>query len=285
MKKIKIKARAKINLALDVLKKREDGYHDVKMVMQQIDLFDDVTLEENTYSQINVKTNLDYLPDDETNIAYKAAKLFLKTYDIKKGIDINIHKNIPVSAGLAGGSTDAAAVLVGLNQLWDMHLSQEELMKLGSKIGADVPFCILGGCAIAEGIGDELTPITGLDTFVVLCKPNLRISTAKVYGSLNLEAIHTHPDIDTLVKLLPSSKIEEIKEHMVNVLESVTLEENPVVQGIKLKLLECRAEAALMSGSGPTVYGLYKDYSRAKSAYENLKKLYNETYLVKTTIR
>ncbi|MCG8482664.1 MAG: 4-(cytidine 5'-diphospho)-2-C-methyl-D-erythritol kinase [Clostridia bacterium] len=281
-KQITLKARAKINLALDAIKKREDGYHEVKMIMQEIDLFDEVSVQEDSGSEIKVNSNLDYLPNDDSNIAYKAAELLLKTYNIKKGVSIDIHKNIPVSAGLAGGSTDAAAVLIGLNQLWDMHLSKNDLMKLGGKLGADVPFCILGGCAVAEGIGDELRPIAGLDAFVVLCKPNLRVSTAKVYSNLKLDEIEKHPDVDEMVQQLKTNKIEEIKCNMINVLETVTLMENPIVSGIKLKLLECRAEAALMSGSGPTVFGLYKDYNRAKSAFENLKKVYNETYLVKT---
>lgn len=281
-RQITLKARAKINLALDAIKKREDGYHEVKMIMQQIDLFDELVIHETINSKINIKTNLDYLPNDDTNIAYRAAELFLKTYDVKKGVDINIHKNIPVSAGLAGGSTDAASVLIGLNELWNMHLSKNELMKLGSQLGADVPFCILGGCAVAEGIGDKLKPIDGLDAFVVLCKPNLRVSTAKVYSQLNLNEIDKHPDVDEMIQQLRTNKVEEIKGNMINVLETVTLRENPMVSGIKLKLLECRAEAALMSGSGPTVFGLFKDYNRAKCAFENLNKLYSETYLVKT---
>lgn len=282
MNKITLKARAKINLALDVIKKREDDYHEVKMIMQQIDLFDEVTVQEASGSTININTNSDFIPNDENNIAYKAADLLMKTYNIHKGVNINIQKNIPVAAGLAGGSTDAGAVLIGLNQLWNINLTKNELMKLASKLGADVPFCILGGCAVAEGIGDKLKPIKGLDVFVILSKPNLRVPTSKVYNNLKLDEIEQHPDIDAMIPLLETNKIEKIKENMINVLETVTLKEYPIVYNIKLKLLECGAEAVLMSGSGPTVFGLYREYSRAKTAYENLKKLYNETFLIKT---
>lgn len=282
MNNMTLKARAKVNLALDVLGKRADGYHEVKMIMQQIDLFDEIQLEEIPYRGIYIETNLDYLPNNEDNIAYKAADLMIKQYNIEKGIYIRINKNIPVSAGLAGGSTDAAAVILGLNALWDLNIDKTELLKLGVKIGADVPFCLIGGCALAEGIGEKLTPITGLDCFVVLCKPNIRVSTADVYKKLKLEKLKSHPDIDSMIHHIKEDQFDKIRKNMVNVLETVTISEYPIIYSIKKKMLECQAEASLMSGSGPTVFGIFKDYERAKSAYENLKRLYNETFLVKS---
>lgn len=282
MNNMTLKARAKVNLALDVLGKRADGYHEVKMIMQQIDLFDEIQLEEIPYRGIYIETNLDYLPNNEDNIAYKAADLMIKQYNIEKGIYIRINKNIPVSAGLAGGSTDAAAVILGLNALWDLNIDKTELLKLGVKIGADVPFCLIGGCALAEGIGEKLTPITGLDCFVVLCKPNIRVSTADVYKKLKLEKLKSHPDIDSMIHHIKEDQFDKIRKNMVNVLETVTISEYPIIYNIKKKMLECQAEASLMSGSGPTVFGIFKDYERAKSAYENLKRLYNETFLVKS---
>ena len=285
MKKIRMKAFAKINLAIDVLGKREDGYHDVRMIMQQIDLYDEIVIQEIPGADIKVRTNLEYLPEDRENLAYKAAETFMQTFKIKKGIQIDIIKNIPVSAGLAGGSTDAAAVLKGLNLLWNMK-AESRLMTLGKKIGADVPFCILGGCALAEGIGDELKPIKGLDCFILLCKPNIRVSTAEVYHKLQLQDIMDRPDIDEMLDHLNhEDAIEKVKINVVNVLETVTMKEYPILCNIKMKLLECQAEASLMSGSGPTVFGIFKDYDRGKSAYVNLKKIYKETYLIRTIPR
>lgn len=283
MKNITIKAYAKINLSLDVIKKRYDGYHEVKMIMQQVDLCDKIYIEILDIPKIQIKTNLKYLPNDKENIAYRAAEIFLEKQHISKGIRVDIIKGIPVSAGLAGGSTDAAAVLKGLNHLWQQNLTISQLMEMGKKIGADVPFCILGGSAVAEGIGENLTPIKGMDVFVVLCKPNIRISTAEVYQKLCFSKIHQHPNVDQMVSAIQQQKpLEEIRKNMINVLETVTIGENPIVYKIKKKMMQCQAEASLMSGSGPTVFGLFKDYNRAKSAYENLKKLYNDTFLVKT---
>lgn len=285
MKELKIKGYAKINLALDIIGKREDGYHEVKMLMQQIDLFDVIRIVKTSDDDIQVQTNLEYLPNNEDNIAYKAAKLFRDTFQINDGVRIIIDKNIPVSAGLAGGSTDAAAVLKGLNLLWGKDLDTSVLMSMGKSIGADVPFCIKGGSALAEGIGEVLTPISGIDTFVVLCKPNIRVSTAEVYQKFKLNKVKKRPDIDQMVEDIKNQKpIEIIRKNMINVLESVTMEENIIIYNIKKKMLECQGEAALMSGSGPTVYGLFRDYDKAKLAYENLRRLYKETFLVKTIV-
>ncbi len=282
MKKIRVKAYAKINLAIDVLRKREDGYHEVRMIMQQIGLYDEIMIEEIPEPEIKICTDLDYLPENRENLAFRAAENFIQAFGIKKGVQINISKNIPVSAGLAGGSADAAAVLNGLNRLWDIK-DEKQLMALGSRIGADVPFCILGGCALAEGIGEKLNPVKEVDCFIVLCKPNMRISTGEVYQKLQFQNITKRPNIDALIDHLnQNAPIEIFRKDMINVLETVTMKEYPILYNIKKKLLECQAEASLMSGSGPTVYGLFKDYNRAKSAQENLKKLYKETYLVKS---
>ena len=279
---IKLRARAKINLALDVIRKRKDGYHDVKMIMQQIDLYDDIEISEIPKKMIYINSNVHYVHNNRNDIAYKAAELLINKYPIDSGVEIKITKNIPVAAGLAGGSTDAAAVLMGMNQMFDLKIEKAELMDMSLSLGADIPFCIMGGCAIAEGIGEKLTPIKGLDAFVVLCKPNIRISTRNVYKKIKVNEIKEHPNIDEIAGYIKNRDFLNIRKSTQNILESVTLEENEVVRIIKNKLLELRAEVALMSGSGPTVFGLYRDYVTAEFAYEKLKKLYGETYLVKT---
>ncbi len=282
MDEIKIQARAKINIALDVLGKRGDGYHEVSMIMHQVDLYDLVSIKR-IKGGINLRTNCGYLPVDEGNIAYKAAKLMIETYGITEGVEINIEKNIPVAAGLAGGSTDAAAVLNGMNQLWELDIKRKELMTISKPLGADVPFCVLGGAALAEGIGERLTPITGLEyAWVVLAKPNLCVSTADVYKNLDLSSIKERPKMDLLLKAMKENDLQIVSQNLCNVLESVTERMYPIIKDIKRKLYEYQALGSLMSGSGPTVFGFYKDYQKAKSAYENFKKVYKQTYVVKT---
>lgn len=281
MDQIKIRGRAKINLSLDVLRKREDGYHEVKMIMHQIDLYDEIILK-NIEDGIELETNCGFIPNNEGNIAYKAAKLMMDKFHIDRGIYIYIHKKIPVAAGLAGGSTDAAAVMIGLNKLWEIGATKEELMNLSVSLGADVPFCILGGAALAEGIGEKLTPIKGIDQWVVLCKPNISVSTASVYKSLDVSKIENHPETDKILQALKKEDVQTVVENLSNVLEPVTEKVHPIVRGIKRKMLEYHALGSLMSGSGPTVFGIYKDYNKAKSAYENLSKVYNQIYLVKS---
>lgn len=281
MKKIKMQGRAKINISLDVLKRRTDGYHEVKMIMQQVNLYDEITLE-TINDGIILETNCEYIPIDEGNIAYKAAKLMMDKFHIDQGVYIYIDKRIPVAAGLAGGSTNAAAVLLGLNELWGIHAKKEELMELSVSLGADVPFCIMGGAAIAEGIGEKLTPIKGMDEWVVLCKPNISVSTASVYGNLKVEEIENHPKTEKIVEALRNRDLQTVLENLCNVLEPITEKMHPIVKNIKKKMIEYHALGSLMSGSGPTVFGIYKDYNKAKSAYENLNKIYNQVYLVKT---
>ncbi|MFA5527313.1 MAG: 4-(cytidine 5'-diphospho)-2-C-methyl-D-erythritol kinase [Peptostreptococcales bacterium] len=279
---IKLKARAKINLALDVVRKRDDGYHDVRMIMQQIDLFDEIEIRKIPKKIIYIQSNRRYSHSYKNDMTYKAANLLYHQFNIHEGIEIKVQKKIPVAAGLAGGSTDAAAVLLGVNQLFNLGLKKEELMDMALPLGADVPFCILGGCALAEGIGEKLTPLKALNAFVVLCKPNMRISTKSVYEKLKLNEIKEHPPIEKIISFVENQDFLGLRRNTKNLLESVTLEENHVVKVIKNALLDTHAEVALMSGSGPTVFGLFKDKNTAQNAYSKLKKLHDEVYLVKT---
>lgn len=282
MEKLKIKARAKINLSLDVLNKRPDGYHNVKMVMQQITLYDEVFLRK-VPKDITLTTNCSFLPTDISNIAYKAADSMFKKYNIVGGIYIDIKKNIPIAAGLAGGSSDAASVIKGMNVLYDLDLSLQEMMDVGSELGADIPFCILGDSALAEGIGEKLTSIKGLKSgWIVLSKPNICVSTADAYGNLNLNDIEARPDTDSLLDALEKDNLYNVANNLCNVFESGIFEKYPIVRLIKEKMLEYGAVGSLMSGSGPSVYGIFKDYNKAKAAYEKLRLLYNQTYLVRT---
>lgn len=278
---IHLKARAKINLTLDVVGKRANGYHDVEMIMQQVSLYDEISVKKRRDSDIVLTCSEPYLPVDESNIAYKAARLMKDTFDLTEGFDIHIVKNIPICAGLAGGSTDAAATLKAINSLCALGLSQEKLMELGLKLGADVPFCLLEGAAIARGLGEELTPIEGLKgAFMLLVKPNFGVSTQTVYQNLKLESLTERPDTQAMLQAISENKLYQVASLLSNVLESVTLEMHPEVAGIKSLLKGHGAIGALMSGSGPTVFGLFKDQDRAKKAYKKLKKLYPQTYLV-----
>ncbi|WZL73552.1 4-(cytidine 5'-diphospho)-2-C-methyl-D-erythritol kinase [Clostridiaceae bacterium 35-E11] len=281
MKDIKVRGRAKINISLDVIGKREDGYHEVKMIMQQIDLYDEILIRK-TEKGIVLETNCPFIPADEGNIAYKAAKLMMDRYPTNGGVYIYIDKKIPVAAGLAGGSTNAAAVMIGLNKLWGINEDKKTLMEAGVALGADVPFCILGGAALAEGIGEKLTPIQGLKQWVVLCKPNISVSTAAVYGNLDAANIQEHPRTDLILGALNQEDGQTVADNLCNVLEPVTEKMHPIIKDIKRKMLECHAMGSLMSGSGPTVFGLFKDYNKARKAYENLSKIYHQVYVVKT---
>lgn len=284
LKSISAKAYAKINLSLDVIRKRPDGYHDVKMIMQQIDLYDEIKITEIEERKIEIKTDLPYLPSDSRNIAYKAAMLVMEEFQTQKGISISIKKRIPVAAGLAGGSSDAAAVLKCLNEIWHLNMTKEDLMAKGKQLGADVPFCILGGCALAEGIGEILTPIKGLDCFVVLSKPPISVSTAAVYGKLELNRIKKHPNTEQLISDISENRTDNLKRNMVNVLENVAIKEYPIIVYTKDIMNECGPAAAVMSGSGPTVFGIFNNYEKAEKAYRRLLKINRDTFLTKTVI-
>lgn len=284
------KSRAKINLSLDILGTLPNGYHEVEMIMQQIDLYDLVTVSllddeqtEDGQGSIVVSSNLYYLPCDETNIAYKAAKRMMETYHLKRGVKIHLEKRVPVAAGLAGGSANAAAVLRAMNKLYGLELSTEALMTVGLELGADVPFCLLEGAAVARGIGEKLTPIKGLDNvWVLLSKPNIGVSTKEIYKHYDTMTVKKRPDTPLLIQATEENNLPLLTGHMYNVLEEVTTSLYPMVSDVKKKIQQCGATGVMMSGSGPTVFGLFTQYDRAQKAEKQLKKWYQQTYLVKT---
>ncbi|MDU2197655.1 MAG: 4-(cytidine 5'-diphospho)-2-C-methyl-D-erythritol kinase [Peptostreptococcaceae bacterium] len=285
MNSIELKSRAKINLSIDVLGKRVDGYHLVEMIMQTIDLYDIIKIEELETEEIIIKSNTSDIPLNENNIVYKAAELIRDNFNIKRGIEIFIEKNIPIAAGMAGGSSNAAAILVGLNKLWNLNLSEKELKELGFKLGADVPFCIEGKAALAEGVGEELTYIKGLpdDISILVCKPELFVSTKEVYGGLDLKNIKNRPDNQYLIKCLENNEIELLSKNMVNVLETVTSKKHTEISDIEKIMNENKALGSMMSGSGPTVFGLYKNEEDALKGKKELLKKYKQVYVVKSS--
>lgn len=272
MDKISIKAYAKINLGLNVLRKRDDGYHDVSMIMQSINLYDTLTIKRMENTGISVSTNLSYLPTDKGNLVYLAAKLFVDTFHITDGLYINLDKKIPVAAGLAGGSSDAAATLKALNELYQTGLTLNELMNLGIKLGADVPYCIMLGTALSEGIGEILTPLDPIPPcYIILVKPSISVSTKYVYENLLINSDIFHPDIKKMIHAIESRDLNELASHMDNILQTVTIKNYPIITKIKEQLLELGALTSLMSGSGPTVFGIYDKKEIAEKAYEILK--------------
>lgn len=269
---MQIKAYAKINLGLDVIRRREDGYHEVRMIMQNIGLHDVLELSKSSNPGIRISTNKDNIPVNEDNLIYKSARLLLDEFGITEGLDVKLTKNIPVAAGLAGGSTDAAATLIGINNIWGLGLTTEELMERGVRIGADVPYCILGGTAVAEGIGEVLTSLEPCpDCYVIIAKPAADVSTKHVYTSLKLDGI-THPNIDAILEGISRKNIVRIAENLGNVLESVTIKEHPVINDIKEIMMEKGALASLMSGSGPTVFGIFDNEELAKVCLSEIEK-------------
>ena len=282
MNSITLKSRAKINLSIDVLGKRQDGYHLVEMIMQTIDLYDLIEINEKDNDQITIKSTSDEIPLDCNNLVYKAANLIKKTFNINKGVEIHIKKNIPVAAGMAGGSSNAAAVLVGLNKLWNLNLSNQQLEKIGLKLGADVPFCINGGAVLASGIGEELTPIKGLtkDVCILVCKPDLFVSTKEVYECIDSKDIDKRPNNKFLIECLKNEDTRQLAENMFNVLEGVTMDKHPVIQQIKDIMTNNRALGAMISGSGPTVFGLYENREDAVKCKAILEKQFKQTFVV-----
>ena len=274
MKEINLRAYAKINLGLDVVGVRPDGYHLLKMVMETIHLYDGVRVIISDKPEIRVKTNLGYLPTDKKNIAYQAARLLLDEFQIHQGVEIQLEKRIPVAAGLAGGSTNAAAVLKGMNQLFELGLTEEELMERGLKLGADVPYCIKGGCALATGIGEVLTPLPSLPKCsILLLKLPFSISTRVVYQEFDqLESV-SHPPIDELIKGLEEQSLEKVAQSMGNVLEFVSIPKHPKIRMAKEELVKQGAMASLMSGSGPTVFALFEDREKAIFAKRKIERL------------
>ncbi|MDP4176816.1 MAG: 4-(cytidine 5'-diphospho)-2-C-methyl-D-erythritol kinase [Bacillota bacterium] len=277
-----IKAYAKINISLDVVGKREDGYHLLKMIMQNIDVYDLLDFEI-IEKGIKISCNKKYVPTDEKNIVYKAAKLFMDSYGIKCGVKVNINKNIPVSAGLAGGSTDAAATLKALRELLKVDISDEELSNMGLKLGADIPYCLRGGTALCEGIGEK---ITGLKPFknniLVLVKPSFGVSTKEVYQRLDITKVYRHPCTDDIIKFMEEENLAAVCDNMKNILENVTLNRHKVLYDIKKEAVHLGALGSLMSGSGPSVFAFFDDMMKAQHCYNKFRSKYKEVFITRT---
>ena len=279
MDSIRLKARAKINLGLDVLGKRENGYHDVRMVMQTVGIYDRLIITKIPEDEIRININLKFLPVNENNLIYKAYKLMKDEYRFSGGIDVDLNKFIPIAAGMAGGSTDAASTMFAINRLFELGLSNEELMKQGVKIGADVPYCIMRGTALAEGIGEKLTSLPGLPRcYVLVGKPGINVSTKLAYENLNLNSIQKHPDIDGMLLDIENQDIYSLTSKMENVFEPGIIRQYPVIQEIKDLMEANGALKAMMSGSGPTVFGIFDDRAKVREAAEVLK----QSHLAKT---
>ncbi|MDU2490211.1 MAG: 4-(cytidine 5'-diphospho)-2-C-methyl-D-erythritol kinase [Clostridium celatum] len=280
---MKIKAYAKINISLDIVGKREsDGYHLLKMIMQNIDLYDEISIEKQK-KDITISCNKSYVPTDSRNLAYKAASLFKETYNIEDGVHIDIVKNIPVSAGLAGGSTDAAAVLKLMNKIFKVNASNEELMELGLKLGADIPYCINGGTALCEGIGEKITALQPFkDKILVLVKPSFGVSTKEVYKAFNLDRVRVHPKTEHLIKAMEQDDLYYVANNMKNLLENVTLRKHNILIKIKEEMNRYGAVGSMMSGSGPSVFAFFDDMLKAQRCYEKMKENHREVFLTRT---
>lgn len=273
MDSIRLKARAKINLGLDVLGKREDGYHEVRMVMQTIGIYDRLILIKIPEEEIRITSNLAFLPVNENNLIYKAIKLLKDEYHFPGGVSVDLNKFIPVAAGMAGGSTDAASTMFGVNRLFGLNLSMGKMMELGVRLGADVPYCVMRGTALAEGIGEKLTRITPVPhMWILIAKPQINVSTRLVYEQLDMGGIQKHPDIDGIIRAIEAQDVVRIAQSMGNVLENVTVPLYPVIETIKQDMLSHGAINAMMSGSGPTVFGIFPDEQTTLACQAFLKK-------------
>lgn len=280
--KIYEKAPAKINLLLDVIRKREDGFHEVEMIMTMVDLADRLEMEELPRDTIIISSQAGYIPLDEKNLAFQAAKLIKERYEVRKGVYIHLDKKIPVAAGLAGGSSDAAAALRGLNRLWGLQIPEDELCRLGAELGSDVPFCVTGGTALATGRGEKLEPIDNPPgCWVVLAKPPINVSTADVYGKLRANEITKHPSVSDMLSALRRGEFNDICDGLGNVLEEVTLRMYPEVLQLKESMQRLGADGVLMSGSGPTVFGLVQKEAKLARIYNGLRGFCKEVYVVR----
>ena len=276
---MRLRAMAKINLGLDVLRKREDGYHEVRMIMQTIQMYDLLDIRKKEEPGISLSTNLPYVPSDERNLVYKAAKLLMDEFDIKEGLSMKLTKFIPVAAGMAGGSSDAAAAFVGVNRLFRLGLSEEELMKRAVQVGADVPYCVMRGTALAEGIGEKLKRLPKVpECYVLVGKPGINVSTKLAYENLHLDQIQSHPDIDGMISDIENQDLHSLTAKMQNVFEPGIISQYPVIQEIKDLMEANGALKAMMSGSGPTVFGIFDDRSKLREATEALR----DSHLAKT---
>lgn len=280
---MKIKAYGKINIALEVVGKREDGYHLLRMIMQNIDLYDLIELNEKRSNDITIECNKPYVPKDDRNLAYKAARLFMDTYKINRGIHIDIVKNIPVAAGLAGGSTNAAAVLKALNEMFAVGASEQDLMDLGVKLGADIPYCIKGGTCLCEGIGEKISELKSFkDKILVLVKPPFGVSTKDVYGAIDINKIFKKVLVNELIEAIEKDDLLFVAKNMKNHLENVTLRRHPLIIKIKEDMIKMGSIGSMMSGSGPTVFGFFDDMLKAQSCYERMKKQFNDVFITRT---
>ena len=279
---MKLQAYAKINLGLDVVRKREDGYHEVRMIMQNIGLCDELELTEKEEPGITISTNREDIPTNEGNLVYKAAKLLMDEFGVTKGLHISLEKKIPVAAGMAGGSSDAAATMIGVNDIFQLGLSKEALMERAVKIGADVPYCIMGGTALAEGIGEVLSELPPMpDCCILIAKPPIDVPTKFVYGNLRANELREHPDIDLMIRYLQEKDLKKMCGIMGNVLETVTIPAHPVIRDIKRIMTDYGAIGAMMSGSGPTVFGIFESEREARlaEAVINYSGFAKEVYL------
>ncbi len=269
---MRLRAMAKINLGLDVIGKREDGYHEVRMIMQTIKMYDMLEIRRKSSPGISLSVNLPYVPCDERNLVYRSAKLLMDEFGVKEGLTMKLAKTIPVAAGMAGGSSDAAAAFVGVNRLFRLGLSRKELMERAVQIGADVPYCIMRGTALAEGIGEKLTELPPLpDCYILIGKPAVNVSTKTAYENLNLEKIGKRPDIDGMIRDIRNRDLYTMTEKMENVFEPGIVEKYPVIGEIRDFMTKRGAIKAMMSGSGPTVFGIFDDAGRVRSAAKALK--------------
>lgn len=267
------RAYAKINIGLDVLRRRADGYHEVKMIMQTVDIYDELVLEKRKEPGIELRMDNRELPSGGDNLICRAADLLFREKKITEGVNISLTKRIPIAAGMAGGSADAAAALRGLNELFDMGYSLKELQALGVGLGADIPYCLAGGTMLSEGIGEILTPLPAPPAaHLVIAKPDINVSTAFVYGNLHADRLAWHPDIDGMIAALQKGDLDGITGRLGNVLETVTVKAHPVIEQIKELLRKQGAENALMSGSGPTVFGIFKEKETAARAAEAVER-------------
>lgn len=276
------KAPAKINLSLDVLHKREDGYHEVEMVMTMVDLADRIEMQELPRDTIIISSQAGYIPLDEKNLAFQAARLIKDKYEVKHGVYIHLDKKIPVAAGLAGGSSDAAATLRGLNRLWQLNIPERDLQELGSELGSDVPFCISGGTAVARGRGEKLEPIDSPpQCWVILAKPPINVSTSEIYGKLVAKEILKSPSTPAILEAIRSKDFDKLCDGLGNVLEEVTLKLYPEVRHLKECMQRLGADGVLMSGSGPTVFGLVSKEAKVPRIYNGLRGFCKEVYAIR----
>lgn len=270
---MRLRAMAKINLGLDVIRRREDGYHEVRMIMQTIRMYDTLEIRRKKTPGISLSVNLPYIPCDGRNLVYKAAKLLMDEFQVEEGLSIRLNKFIPVAAGMAGGSSDAAAAFVGVNRLFRLGLSTRELMDRAVKVGADVPYCVMRGTALAEGIGEKLTPLPPLpDCHILVGKPGINVSTKTAYENLKLDEIRKRPDIDGMIHDIETGDLYAMTEKMQNVFEPGIIREYPIIQEIKDLMTEKGALKAMMSGSGPTVFGIYDSTEKLHAAAAALEK-------------